>query len=95
MTTDDERDLFDWNDGNVLHLDDFEPEEVEEAFRDPDRIVADAYNVGNEKRSALLGATEAGDILFVVYTHRGKSIRVVTARDADKQEKRRYRQRGK
>ena len=60
-----------------------------------DRIAAAAYNVPREKRWALLGATEAGRILFVVYTHRHDDIRVITARDATDRQKRRYRKRGK
>lgn len=35
--------------------------------------------------------TGAGRLLFVVFTHRGELVRVVTARDANVQEKRRYR----
>jgi uncharacterized DUF497 family protein len=95
MDTEDDRKFFDWDDGNEGHLEDFECEEVEEAVLDPDRIGAEAYNVGGEERWALLGATDAGDILFVVFTHRNGLIRVVTARNATKKEKRRYRQRGK
>lgn len=63
---------------------------------DPARIGCPAYNVGRERRWALLGAREdAGGILFVVYTRRRGSIRVVTARDVTDREKRRYRKRGK
>jgi uncharacterized DUF497 family protein len=54
-----------------------------------------AYNVGRERRWALLGATEEGRRLYVVYTRRRGRIRVVSARDATPREKRRYRKRGK
>ena len=43
-----------------------------------------------ERRWAVLGATEAGRILFVVFTQRSRLVRVITARDA---RKRRYRRR--
>jgi uncharacterized DUF497 family protein len=94
MGTTNDGDPFDWDSGNRDHID-FEVAEVEQAVYDPDRIVVDAYNAGDERRWALLGFTEQGDILFVVYTHRSGKIRIVTARAATKTEQRRYRQRGK
>jgi uncharacterized protein len=95
MDRNDDDDLFDWNDGNLDHLTNCDPEEVEAAVLDPKRIGMPAYNVGTERRWALLGATEAGAILFVIYTLREKRIRVVTVREATPEEQRRYRQRGK
>jgi uncharacterized DUF497 family protein len=86
---------FDWDQNNVEHLRYVTPEEVEEAVLDPDRISAHAYNMGTEERWALLGATEEGAILFVVYTVREGKVRVITARDAESNERRRYRRRGK
>jgi uncharacterized DUF497 family protein len=70
-----------------------EPDEAEEALLDPQRIGAAAYNVGQERRWAYLGATELGRILFVVFTRRGGRIHVITARDAERAERRRYRRR--
>jgi uncharacterized DUF497 family protein len=70
-----------------------EPAEVEEALLDPQRIGAAAYDVGQERRWAYLGATELGRILFVVFTQRGGRISVITARDAERAERRRYRRR--
>ena len=90
--------MFDWDEHNSDHLRErgIEPEEAEEAILDPDRIGAAAYNAGQERRWALLGATEAaGRILFVVYTRGRGRIRVITAREATVREKRRYRKRGK
>jgi len=68
-----------------------DPVEVEEALLDPYGVGADARNVSGEKREALIGATEPGRVLHVVYTMRGAKVRPVTARDADGTEKRRYR----
>ncbi len=89
--------LFDWDEHNLAHVreNDVEPDEVEEAVLDPGRIGAPAYNLGQERRWALLGATEEGRILFVVYTRRRGLVRIVTARDATPNERRRYRKRGK
>jgi uncharacterized protein len=89
--------LFDWDEHNTSHIrrNDVEPHEAEEAALDPSRIGAPAYDVGRERRWALLGATEAGRQLFVVYTRRRGWLRIVSARDATPGEKRRYRKRGK
>lgn len=86
------RDEFEWDEGNEGHIaPDVEPWEAEDAMRDPKRVPQSAYNARGERRWALLGATKAGRILFVVFTHRRGRIRVVTARDAVRSEKRRYR----
>lgn len=86
---------FDWDAGNIDHLSDIEPEEAEEAILDPGRVGCDVYNMPGERRWGLLGRTDAGDILFVVYTYRNGKVRVVTARLAVPREQRRYRTRGK
>jgi uncharacterized protein len=51
--------------------------------------------VAGEKRSAVVGATGGGRLLFVVFVRRGDLIRVVSARDAAQSEKRAYRRRRK
>lgn len=89
--------MFDWDHHNLEHIanHDFEPDEVEEIFADPNNLGASAQNVGGEKRWALIGATEDDRISFVVYTKHKRVIRVVTAREAHPSEKRRYRKRRK
>lgn len=84
--------MFDWDDANIEHIAEhgLEPEDVEEVFLNP-TLPAAAYNVPGEKRFALLGTTDAGRILYVVYTKRSGQVRIATARDANKSEKRRYR----
>jgi uncharacterized DUF497 family protein len=85
--------MFDWDDSNINHIagHNVEPEEAEEALEDPDLKKDSAYNFKGERRSAIIGATEAGRILLVIYTRRGQNIRVVTVRDASDAQKRRYR----
>ena len=101
--------MFEWDDGNVAHIAEhgITPDEVEEAFADPRRLGVDAYTTPTERRWGLVGSTEEGRLLFVVYTRRGSAtgpqpippdrlgsrIRVVTARDADPGLRRRYRRR--
>ena len=67
----------------------------EEALTDPRRLVFRIRSQRGEERWAALGATEAGRILFVVFTRRRGRVRAITARDATPEEKRRYRKRGK
>ena len=85
--------MFDRDDANVDHLarHNVTPEEAEEALQDPRRIGTPAYEVESERRWALIGATEDGRVLFVVFTRRGRQGRVVTGQDATPREKRRYR----
>ena len=84
---------FEWDEGNVDHLDrhGVNLPEAEEALSDPRRVGAGAYNMEAERRSAVIGATQDERILFVVYTWRQGKLRVVTARDADLAQRRRYR----
>lgn len=86
---------FDWDDENIKHIarHEVEPWEAEEALLDTGRVGTPAYNVRGETRWAALGATEAGRVLFVVFTGRSGKVRVVTAGDAVNREKRRYRRR--
>lgn len=44
----------------------------------------------NEDRFAVMGTTRDGRILFVVYTLRDGKIRVISARDASRKERRAY-----
>ena len=89
--------VFDWDEGNEEHIAEhgLAPEDVEDAVLDPRRIGVPAYSVAGEQRRGLSGATGAGRILLVVVARRADLIRVVTAYDANEQQKRRYRRRGK
>jgi uncharacterized protein len=88
----DEGDDFDWDDGNLDHIGHgVTPEEAEEAVLDPRRIGTGAYNAENEQRWAVIGATEDGRVLYVVFTRRAGRIRIITAWDASASERRRYR----
>ncbi len=68
---------FVWDAANLEHIAKrgWEVEDVEEVFSDPQRIRTDAYNAAFEKRRAITGSTRYGDIITVIYTVRGKSIR--------------------
>lgn len=84
---------LDWDAANEEHIarHGVAPEEAEEAMTDPRRLRVPAYDVEGERRRAVVGATEDGRVLFVVYTRRGDRLRVITARDAHPAQRRRYR----
>lgn len=84
---------FVWDDANLEHIarHGIEDYEAEEVFEDPDVRPFDAQNRRGERRFGVFGMTEDGRILVVIYILRSGDIRVVTARDAEPKEKRRYR----
>ncbi len=86
---------FDWDDANIGHIDlkRVDPEEAEEALLDPDRIAAASYSTPALRRRAVLGSTETGSVLYVVYIRRNDLTRVVSARDAEPDERASYRAR--
>ena len=84
---------FDWDEANTAHIA-RHGVRPEEALANPRRLVLRIRSQAGEERWAALGATEAGRILFVVFTRRRGRVRVITARDATLGEKRRYRKRG-
>jgi uncharacterized DUF497 family protein len=64
-------------------------EAVERVFDDPFRIEQyDEFHSGMENRWQVLGI--ADDVLFVVYTERGATTRIITAREAEPEERRIY-----
>lgn len=66
-----------------------------EAFRDPDRLVRldERWSYG-EERFQMLGAIE-GRVFFVVFTMRGTSVRIISARKANPREVRIYENRSR
>ena len=85
---------LDWEEANTAHIA-RHGVRPEEALANPRRLVLRIRSQRGEERWAALGATEAGRILFVVFTRRRGRARVITARDTTPEEKRRYRKRGK
>ena len=63
-------------------------EACEEAFFDPDKkILEDMVHSQNEPRYILIGSTNQKRLLFIVFTLRRSKIRVISARDLNKKEK--------
>lgn len=66
-------------------------EECEEVFFDPHkRILPAAQSAIGEWRHLLVGRTQKGRLLFVVFTMRRHAIRIISARDLNKKERRCY-----
>ncbi|MDR1178206.1 MAG: BrnT family toxin [Spirochaetaceae bacterium] len=66
-------------------------EDAQFVFADPgriERIDRSESNISGETRWQTIG--RVGSLLFVVYTERGKETRLVTAREAEKHERRSY-----
>lgn len=88
---------FEWDKGNVeknyikhrvLHS------EGEEVFSDENKILLKTSSKKyQEKREILIGKTKDKRLLFIVFTIRNKKIRVISARDAHKKERRIYEKR--
>ena len=77
---------FDWDEENIAHIEKhaFTPEEVEEVFASDHRV-----RRARERRYIALGETLDGRLAFVVFRRLpGGVVRVITARDMDKSERR-------
>lgn len=84
---------FEWDRGNSgkNKKHDVEDSESEEVFFDGRKVrFRDPLHSGGEERSILIGMTKADRLLFVVFTKRGKKIRIISARDVNKKEERLY-----
>lgn len=85
---------FDWDDGNadknwILHqVTRSESEQV--FFNEPIVVADDLKHSTHEKRWYLLGQTDAGRLLFIVFTLRDNLIRIISSRDMHKKERRIY-----
>ncbi len=85
---------FEWDAGNAdknwdLHR--VTRAECEEPFFNRPAIVApDVEHSLDEERRALFGQTNGGRYLTVVFTIRGTLVRVISARDMSRKERREY-----
>ncbi len=87
---------FEWDAGNrtknwLKHQ--VSQEEAEQVFFNPPLAISkDEEHSQDEDRYAAYGITNAQRPLFVVFTIRNHRLRVISARDQDKQERRAYEQ---
>jgi len=59
-------------------------------FNQPFLVANDVEHSEAEKRWYILGQTDSGRLLFLVFTIRGELIRVISARDMNKKERNLY-----
>ena len=82
---------FDWDDhnaGKIRARHGVLPAECEEVFSAGPLVVSDPRHSTAEPRHAAFGATRTGRRLTIVFTIRSGRIRVVTARDQSRKERR-------
>jgi uncharacterized DUF497 family protein len=66
-------------------------EEAATVFGDPlGRIVGDPRHSQDEERLVLLGLSQRRRLLVVMFTERGETIRLISAREATRRERRSY-----
>ncbi len=85
---------FNWDDGNLdksYQKHGITPAESEEVFLDENlKVISDIKHSQREPRFIALGKTSKEKILFVVFTIRERKIRIISARIANKKERRHY-----
>jgi len=85
---------FDWDEGNreknwIGHKVDYrESEEI--FFNQPLLVDEDVRHSSKEKRFEALGQTNKGRRLFIAFTIRDNKIRVISARNQDGKERKKY-----
>ena len=86
--------IFEWDKGNIdknLHKHNVSDKEAEEVFEnEPKFIVEDEKHSLTEARYMIWGVTNQGRKLSIFFTIRGEKVRVISARDMDKKERRAY-----
>ncbi len=87
---------FEWDEGNRTK--NWEKHRVSQAeceqvfFNEPLLLFPDVRHSQHEPRYYVLGHTNAGRHLFVVFTIRGTLIRIISARDMSRKERKVYEQ---
>lgn len=65
--------------------------ECEEVFFDSNkRILKDVFHSDREQRYIIIGQTKFKRLLFIVFTLRNNKVRVISARDLNKKERKFY-----
>lgn len=89
---------FHWDEGNVdknriMHnVENWECEQI--FFNAPLLIIDDPRHSAKEERWAAFGHTDEGRLLTVIFTKRGSLIRIISARDMSRKERRFYEENG-
>lgn len=85
---------FEWDHGNIdksFKKHGITPKESEEIFLDENlKGATDVRHAQKESRYIAFGKTFTGRTLFVVFTMRGNKIRIISARPANRRERKFY-----
>lgn len=85
---------FIWDKGNLdknWRKHKVKTKECEEIFFDENKKIAkDKLHSNGEKRLIILGKTKKHKLLYLVFTIRNKKIRVISARETNKKERKLY-----
>ncbi len=84
---------FEWDEGNFnkireTHI--VEPLECEQVFHNNPTYFYDEKHSQKEDRYAAYGVTDQGRKLFIVFTIRNNKMRIISARNQNKKERRAY-----
>lgn len=84
--------VFEWDEGNIdksYQKHGITPNEAEEVFLDKDiLLLEDIKHSKQEERFKAIGKIVKGSILFLAFTIRRDKIRIISARIANKKERR-------
>lgn len=89
---------FQWDDGNadknrINHqVENWECEQV--FFNTPLIVLGDLTHSAKEERWAAFGCTDDGRRLVVIFTKRGNLLRIISARDMNRKERKFYEENG-
>jgi uncharacterized protein len=87
---------FEWDKGNLLKNREghgVTGSECEQIFFNHPRVIAsDVKHSGKEDRYFVLGQTDAGRLMFVVFMIRKNLVRIISARDMSRKERKVYEQ---
>ena len=84
---------FEWDRGNQaksLQKHGISARQAEETFFHPKLVIPDQRHSKIEHRLGMYGQTNSGKILFIAFTIRNRRIRVISARTADREERKIY-----
>ena len=88
---------FEWDEGNLKHIKkhNVNYRECEEAFLNKPLIInEDETHSQAEERLRVYGQTDKRKLLFMIFTIRNNKIRVVSARDQNKKERKEFQETG-
>ena len=89
---------FQWDKGNIEknllkhNIQNWECEQV--FFNEPLIILDDPKHSLSERRWAAFGKTDAGRLVVVIFAKRGALVRIISARDMNRKERKFYEEKG-